>query len=170
MYVFVVVIEMINKNNIKITKKGYDNLVNELNYLIHYKRPQVTQALKEAGELGDLRENSEYDAARDNESKNEMRIHEIEHILKHAQIIEKANQNIVEIGSKVKIKCLNNLEFEEYEIAGLLEADPFSNKVTYVSPIGEALYGHKVDDTVSIVTPSASYDVKIVEISTCTIS
>lgn len=156
---------MIDKNNIKITQKGYDSLVSELNYLIHHKRPEVTLALKEAGELGDLRENSEYDAARDNESKNEMRIHEIEYILKHAKIVEKGSHGKVDIGSKVKIKYLDSGEIEEYEIAGLLEADPFSNKVSYVSPIGSSLYGKRIGAKVSIETPSNCFNVMIVEIN-----
>ena len=146
------------------TAQGYLKLEEELNELKTVKRPQVIEAIKDARAQGDLSENADYDAARNDQAELEARIKELEYQIEHAKIIEDAKEGEVGLGSIVKISYIEDDEEEEYKIVGSLEADPFDNKISNESPIGKALIGKRVGDTVSIESPNGAYSVKILEI------
>lgn len=148
-----------------LTEKGLQEIKDELEYLKMEKRPEVIKALKEARALGDLSENAEYDAARNEQAIVESRIKELEAMIEKAEIISTVNTNVVSIGTKVKIEYVDDDEVEEYSIVGVKEADPFSNKISNESPIAKAIMGLKVGSVVSVDSPNGKYDVKIIEIS-----
>ena len=152
-------------NEILLTAKGYAELEEELNELRTTKREENIQAIKEARSHGDLSENSEYDAARDEQAKIEARIQELEYKLENATIIDNKNSDEVNVGSNVTILYVDDDEEDTYSIVGSLEADPFENKVSNESPIGAALIGSKVGDVISVEGPNGSYDVKVLKIA-----
>lgn len=148
-----------------LTEKGLQEIKDELEFLKMERRPEVIKALKEARALGDLSENAEYDAARNEQAVVESRIKELEVMIEKAEIISAINTNVVSIGTKVKIQYIDDDEIEEYSIVGSKEADPFSNKISNESPIAKAIMGLEVGSVVSVDSPNGKYDVKIVEIS-----
>ena len=154
---------MANAEKIMVTAEGYLDLENELNELKNVRRPQIIQAIKEARALGDLSENADYDAARDEQAQVESRIKELEYKLEHSEIIENKKKNQVSLGSTVVIKY-DDGEEDEYMIVGSLEADPFNNRISNESPIGVAVMGKKQGDVVSVTSPNGSYEVTIKEI------
>lgn len=155
---------MSNTKEIYLTNEGLENLKSELEELKNVRRPEVIEALKEARALGDLSENAEYDAARNEQAVIENRIKEIEVMLENATIITDVKTDKVGIGNKVTIEYVDDNEKEEYFIVGSKEADPFANKISNESPIAKAILGFKVGDIRSVDSPNGSYDVKIVEI------
>ena len=156
---------MANKDEILLTAKGFAELEEELNELRTTKREENIQAIKEARSHGDLSENSEYDAARDEQAKIEARIQELEYKLEHATIIDNKGSDKVNVGSNVTILYVDDDEEDTYSIVGSLEADPFENKVSNESPIGAALIGSKVGDVISVEGPNGSYDIKVLKIA-----
>lgn len=155
---------MKQNKQIVLTSEGYLELENELNDLKLNKRAEVVQAIKEARSHGDLSENSEYDAARDEQAQLEARIQELEYKLEHA-VISDGSKDVVAVGSTVTVTYVEDGEEEEYKIVGSLEADPFENKISNESPIGQAIIGHKVGDIISVPSPNGSYEVKITNIA-----
>lgn len=156
---------MANKDEILLTAAGYVELEEELNELRTTKREENIQAIKEARSHGDLSENSEYDAARDEQAKIEARIQELEYKLEHATIIDAADKSSVNVGCVVTVLYVDDEEEETYSIVGSLEADPFENKISNESPIGAALIGKKVGDVIDVEGPNGSYKVKITKIA-----
>ena len=156
---------MKQSEEILLTAKGYAELEEELNDLRVNKRAENVLAIKEARSHGDLSENSEYDAARDEQAKIEARIQELEYKLEHAKIIEKTDKSSVNVGCEVTILYVDDEEEEKYSIVGSLEADPFENKISNESPIGAAIMGKKVGDVVSVNANGSSYDIKILAIA-----
>lgn len=156
---------MAKKEEILLTAQGYAELEEELNDLRVNKRAENVQAIKEARSHGDLSENSEYDAARDEQAKIEARIQELEYKLEHATIIDSTDKSSINVGCKVRILYLEDKEEDEYSIVGSLEADPFENKISNESPIGKAIIGKKVNDVVSVEGPNGTYEIKILEIA-----
>lgn len=150
---------------ILLTAEGYAELEEELNDLRVNKRAENVQAIKEARSHGDLSENSEYDAARDEQAKIEARIQELEFKLEHATIIDNKDKSTVNVGSEVTVIYEDDNEEDTYYIVGSLESDPFENKISNESPIGAALIGKKKGDVVSVEGPNGSYNVKIKEIA-----
>ena len=157
---------MANKE-IFLTSEGYLELEQELNYLKLEKRPKVINALKEARALGDLSENSEYDAARNEQEATENRIKQIEYSLEHAVIIDdsKTESGVVGLGSTVILQYDGDDDTEEYRIVGSAEADPFNNKISNESPIAAAILNKKVGATVEVSSPDGVYKVKIVNVN-----
>lgn len=149
--------------NIMLTAEGYLALETELNTLKTEKRPEVIKALKEARALGDLSENSDYDAARNEQAQLEARIKELEFKLEHCTIAEETSKDVVNVGSQVTI-TYDDGEVEEYKIVGSLEADPFDNKISNESPIGKAIIGHKKGEVVEVVSPNGNFSVTITDI------
>lgn len=144
---------MAEKKNI-LTYEGLKSLEDELQDLKVNKRKEVAAKIKEAREQGDLSENAEYDAAKDEQRDIEVRIEEIDKILKNAEVVveDDVDVNVINVGSKVIIK---DLEFpdedpEEYKIVGSTEADCLNGKISNESPVGVALIGSKVGDVVSV--------------------
>ncbi len=156
---------MANKEEILLTAKGYAELEEELNDLRVNKRAENVLAIKEARSHGDLSENSEYDAARDEQAKIEARIQELEYKLEHATIIDTKDKTSVNVGCDVTIEYVGDDETDTYSIVGSLEADPFENKISNESPIGRALMGAKVGEIISVEGPNGSYQVKVLEIA-----
>ena len=157
-----------NKNTVYLTQEGLDELKNELDNLINVKRPENIQAIKEARSLGDLSENAEYDAARNEQAQIEARIKTVEKMLENVKIITKADTSKVSLGTTVAIKYVDDDdddEGDEYKIVGSQEADPFESKISNESPIAKALMGHKVGDVVSVESPNGNYEVKVIEIN-----
>ncbi len=142
------------ENIYKLTEVGYAQLKEELDELKGEKRKQNLEALKEARAQGDLSENADYDAARDEQARIEGRIKEIENILKHAEIIKENNRSrVVSIGKTVSIKFLkSSLGEQEYTIVGNLEANPLEKKISNESPLGKALIGNKKGKTLTYKT------------------
>ncbi len=155
---------MSNTKEIYLTEEGLSEIEKELEYLKQVKRPEVINALKEARALGDLSENAEYDAARNEQAEVEGKIKELETMLEHVVVIKAGETDKVSIGTKVKIKYVDDDEIEEYSIVGSKEADPFQNKISNESPIARAIMGHKVNEEVLVESPNGKYAVEIVEI------
>jgi transcription elongation factor GreA len=150
-----------------LTSEGYLELETELNTLKTEKREEVLNTLKEARALGDLSENAEYTAAREEQGKLESRIKEVEYILEHAVIIEDSatEEGVVSIGSTVSLQYEGEDEVEEYRIVGSQEADPFNNKISNESPIAHAILNKKVGNVVEVSSPDGVYKVKIVKVA-----
>ena len=156
---------MSNTKEVFMTESGLEEIKKELDYLKLEKRPEVITALQEARALGDLSENAEYDAARNEQAQVEAKIKELEVLIENAKIIEKVRTDIVQIGTKVKIEYVEDKDIDEYTIVGSKEADPFSNKISNESPIAKAIIGKKIGDVVSVDSPNGKHDVKIIEIN-----
>ena len=153
---------MNNKKEFLMTTEGYLKIEEEVNDLKLNKRPEIVEALKEARALGDLSENADYDAARNDQSELEAKIKELEYMLKNSKIVEKnVNIETVDIGSVVTISYVDDNDEEEYKIVGSLEADPFNNKISHESPIGIAIMGKKTGDIISVQSPTGSYEIRI---------
>lgn len=147
----------------KLTKTGIEELEAEVAKLIA-ERPEATERIKIAREMGDLSENAEYASARNEQATAEARIAELEHILKNVEVIKapKGGQK-VHIGSHVKLKGTKGEK--EFQVVGTVEADPLAGKISDESPIGIALLGKSLGDDVEITTPSESLTYSIVSIS-----
>ncbi len=156
---------MANKKDVLLTAEGFLELEAELNKLKNETRNEIIEAIKEARALGDLSENADYDAARDEQAKVEARIKELEYMLENAQIIEKQGNHEVSVGTTVTIEYVEDEDTEVYQIVGSLEADPFENKISNESPIGKAIMNKKVGDIISVESPTGSYNIKIVNIA-----
>ena len=153
------------ENEVYVTEQGLEDMKKELEYLKLEKRPAVIQALKEARALGDLSENAEYDAARNEQSEVENRIVTLEKQIENAIVIKNIGKDKVNVGNTVEIEYVDDNEKEKYTIVGIKEADPFENKISNESPIAKAIMGLEVGSVVSVDSPNGKYDVKIVEIS-----
>ena len=147
-----------------LTKQGVEELKAELEELVGL-RTVLADRIKTAREFGDLGENMEYTAARQDQERNENRITEIEHILKNVQVITrpKGDSKVV-LGSSVKLKSENG-KAKEFQVVGTVEADPLNGRISDESPIGRALMGKKEGDEVEIKTPAETAVYKIVNIS-----
>ncbi|MBI2051563.1 transcription elongation factor GreA [Candidatus Roizmanbacteria bacterium] len=150
-------------NKVQLTQEGRKKLEDELRELQEIKRPEVVERLRKARGMGDLAENGEYSAAREGLDLVEERIHEIEEILKHAEVVENAKTGSqVAIGSTVTIASEGNTD--TFAIVGEFEADPLVKKLSHTSPLGKALLGKKTNDTVEVETPSGKALHKILKI------
>lgn len=160
---------MENKKNI-LTYEGLRKLEDELEDLKVVKRKEVSQKIKEAREQGDLSENAEYDAAKDEQRDIEARIEEIEKILKNAEVVveDEVDLEKISIGCKVKIFDCDENEELEYKIVGSTEANSLKGKISNESPVGRALIGKKVGDTVVVETQVGNISYKILEIQRST--
>ena len=158
---------MTKEQTILLTPQGYLALETELNDLKLKKRPEVIAALQEARSLGDLSENAEYDAARNEQAEIEGRISQLEKLLENVEIIDenKQDKSKVNVGSTVEIKYIDEDDgVEEYQIVGSQEADPFAFKISNESPIAKALLNRRVGDVVSVDSPNGIYQVEITSI------
>lgn len=147
-----------------LTQEGYEDLKKELDDLINIKRPANIKAIKEARALGDLSENAEYDAARNEQAELEARIQKIEQIMENVSIIENVDNSKVSIGNTVTIRYIDDDETDEYQIVGSQEANPFESKISNESPIAQALLNRKVGDIVDVNSPNGVYQVEITSI------
>ena len=156
---------MENKKNI-LTYAGLKKLEDELEHLKVVKRKEVSQKIKEAREQGDLSENAEYDAAKDEQRDIEARIEEIEKILKNAEVVveEEVDLDKISIGCKIRIVDGELHEEHEYKIVCSTESNSLKGKISNESPVGKALLGKKVGDTVTVETQVGELTYKVLEI------
>ncbi|NLZ80785.1 MAG: transcription elongation factor GreA [Clostridiales bacterium] len=156
---------MIEKKNI-LTYSGLKQLEEEIQDLKVVKRKEVAQKIKEAREQGDLSENAEYDAAKDEQRDIEARIEEIEKILKNAEVIveEEIELDKINIGCKVRVFDFEFEEELEFRIVGSTEANSRQGKISNESPVGQALIGRKVGDLVAVDTQEGSIEYKVIDI------
>ena len=155
-----------SEQQFEMTQKGYDEAVEHLKYLQTVKRQEIVERISEARSHGDLSENAEYDAARNEQAANEGEIAELEYKIKNAIIVTISDDtSFVHIGSKVTVYDEDLDEEETYEITGSMEADPMANKISNESPVGKALLKHKVGETVKINAPDGEYKLVIKNIS-----
>ena len=154
------------KKNI-MTFAGLRALEDELFDLKVYKRKEVAQKIKEAREQGDLSENAEYDVAKDEQRDIEARIEELEKLLKNVEVVgqDEVDADTVGIGSRVKLYDVEMDEEVEYTIVGSTEADALNGKISNESPVGAALIGSKVGETIVVETISGDLEFKILEIA-----
>ena len=154
-----------DKKNL-LTYEGLQKLENELQDLKVVRRKEVAQKIKEAREQGDLSENAEYDAAKDEQRDIEARIDEIEKILKNAEVVieEEVDLDKINVGCRVKILDMEFDEELEYKLVGSTEANSLKGKISNESPVGRALIGAKVGDTVTVETHAGDLKYKVLEI------
>lgn len=157
---------MADEKKIILTAEGLTKLEDELEELKVVRRKDVAAKIKEARGQGDLSENAEYDAAKEEQAEIEARIVTIENMLRNAQIIDDEDRSagIVSLGCKIKVFDEEFEEEENYVLVGSAEADPFGGKISNESPIGAALIGHAVGDVVEVETPDGSTKIKILDI------
>lgn len=152
------------KKQFRLTQDGVNELKTELESLIA-KRGEIAESIKTAREQGDLSENAEYHAAKDEHERNEGRIAELEAILGSVEIITKPKgDSKVQLGSTVKLKNESG-KTKEFQVVGTVEADPLNGKISDESPIGQALLGKKEGDDVEIKTPAETSTYKVANIS-----
>lgn len=150
-----------------LTKEGFQKLQDELDYLRNVKRQEVADRLHEAMEGGELIENAEYEAAKNEQAFVEGRIQELEMLLATARVIEedkKKKADTIQVGSTVTIQE-EGYDEETYTIVGAAEANPRNGKISNESPIGKAILGHRVGEEVQVETPDGAFKVRILKIS-----
>ena len=157
---------MTAKKNI-LTSEGLKRLEDELDELIVVKRKEVAQKIKEAREQGDLSENAEYDAAKDEQRDIEARIEELEGILKNAEVVDEEEVDLdkINVGCAVKVFDITFDEEADFKIVGSTEANSLEGKISNESPVGMALIGKKVGDIVDVETQAGLMQYKVLEIS-----
>ncbi|MCX5667324.1 MAG: transcription elongation factor GreA [Candidatus Omnitrophica bacterium] len=153
--------------NVYLTHEGHEKLRKELEQLKTSKRREISKAIGEARAHGDLSENAEYTYAKEAQGLNEKKIAELEDKLSRAKFIDESvmPKDEILIGAKVKLKDLDSAEDLEYSLVAEEEADYSACKISITSPVGEALLGHKENDTVKIKIPAGTLTYKVIKIS-----
>jgi len=147
-----------------LTREGFERLQNELDHLRTEKRIEVAERLREALEDGELIENAELEAAKNEQSFVEGRIKELEILLSNAHLIEETNHtDSIQVGSKVKVQE-EGYDPEEYVIVGAAEADPRLGRISNESPLGKALLNKKAGDKVKVEAPGGEFEIEILSI------
>ena len=156
---------MADKKNI-LTYEGLKSLEGELQELKVNKRREVAQKIKEAREQGDLSENAEYDAAKDEQRDIEARIDEIDKIVKNAEVVveDEVDLNKINIGCRVRIMDMEYDDILDYKLVGSTEANTLKGRISNESPVGQALIGKKIGDTIEVETQAGVIKYKILEI------
>src|SRR5699024_9651574 len=154
---------MVTEKSYYMTEEGKDKLEEELQHLKTEKRQEVVERIKIARSFGDLSENSEYDAAKDEQAFVESRISQVETMIRNAVIIENDNENsdIISLGRSVTFKELPDGDEETYTIVGSAESDPFEGKISNDSPMAKSLIGQEAGAEVSVTTPAGDIMVRI---------
>ena len=156
---------MAEKKNL-LTREGLRKLEDELQDLKVNRRQEIAQKIKEAREQGDLSENAEYDAAKDEQRDIEARIEELEKILKNAEVVDEEEVDLdkISVGCQVKILDIEFDEELEYKVVGSTEANSLTGRISNESPVGRAIMGASVGDIVTVETPAGDLQYKILEI------
>jgi len=153
-------------NETYLTKEGFEKLSKELAFLKTVRRREISKAIGEAREHGDISENAEYDAAKDAQGLNEKRIAELEEKLAYARILdENIPKDEVLIGATVKLRDVSSQEELEYILVAEVEADYTQGKISVASPVGSALLNHRENDIIEIKVPAGILKYKILKIS-----
>ena len=148
-----------------LTEQGKIELEQELDVLKNVTRTEISQKIEEARSFGDLSENAEYDAAKEEQAKVESRINQLEYMVKYAKVVEDDGKDTVTVGKTVTVEYVNPPRGEAtYSIVGSSEADPYKNKLSYEAPIGAALIGHVAGDVVSVNVPAGSIELRVISV------
>ncbi len=149
-----------------LTPQGYEKLKAEIEYLSTEKRREVAERIRIAREFGDINENAEYDDAKNEQALLEHRIALLEERLLSARVISKKEitKDVVSIGSKVRLRDIEQNKTFEYHIVGSAEANPSENRLSNESPVGQAILGKKKGEVVEVAAPRGSFKFKILEI------
>lgn len=153
-----------SKQEVVLTQEGFDQLMAELEELKGSKRREIAARLKQAISYGDLKENGEYHAAKDDQAFMETRIKQIELMIRKSRVVHAKDNSKVSVGSTV---LLHDQEFDEnveYTVVGQAEADVINNKISYESPLGKSIMDRKVDDVVKVDAPMGIIYYKVLEI------
>lgn len=158
--------QMAEEKSYYMTEEGLEKLKDELEYLKTEKRKEVVERIKIARGFGDLSENSEYDAAKDEQAWVESRIAQVEKMIRNSEIIEsdEGKSDVVQMGKSVTFKELPDGEEETYKIVGSAESDPFEGKISNDSPMAKSLLGRTIGDEVNVQTPGGEMLVKIISV------
>ena len=157
--------EQENTNRTVVSAEGLRQMEEKLKYMTTVRRAEVAEHLNIARGFGDLSENAEYDEAKDEQAKLEADIVELEAALRNVIVIDgEISTDAVNVGTTVKVLYLDEGDEEEFTIVGARESDPMNNKISNESPVGAALLGHKMGETVSVNAPDGIYELKILEI------
>lgn len=153
-----------SKKNV-VSVEGMRKMEEKLQYLTTTRRAEVAEQISVARGFGDLSENAEYDEAKNEQSRLEAEIAALENDIRTAVVLEgDVSTESVNVGTTVKIHFVDDNEDDEYTIVGAREADPMNNRISNESPIGAALLGHKVGDSVTVEAPEGAYQVRVIEI------
>lgn len=145
-------------DEVLLTPEGLEKIESELNYLKTVRRKEIAERIKAARDFGDLSENSEYDDAKNEQAFVEARIMRLEQMLRNARIVttEEIDPDRVSVGSTVRVRNVDDGQEYTYVIVGSNEGDPARGRISYQSPVGQALYGHSAGETVEVRTPNGS--------------
>ncbi len=149
-----------------LTPEGHEKLKEEIEYLSIDRRREVAERIRIAREFGDIAENAEYDAAKNEQAHLEARIAVLEERLAHARVVTKKEikSGEVSVGTKVRLRDVKANKTVEYHIVGSAEADPAANKLSNESPVGKAIMGRKKGETVEVAAPRGKLTFKIMDI------
>ena len=155
------------KEDIYLSRAGYNKMIEELSYLKTVRKKELSLAIGTARELGDLKENADYHAAKEAQAMNEKRIAELQNKITHSRILELENipEGQALIGATVKLVNVNTKDELQYTLVSGEEADFATGKISVDSPVGQGLLGHKENDTVEIKVPAGIIKYKIIKIS-----
>ena len=157
---------MANASRFKMSQDRLDALKEELDYLETVREKEVAEQIKEARSFGDLSENSEYDEAKTEQGKLYSRIAEYKNLLENAEIVDSAaSAGTIAIGSKVRLLDVEYNEEEEYQIVGSQEVNPATGRISDESPIGRAILGRQIGDTVTVEAPGGEFAYKILDVT-----
>lgn len=150
-----------------LTREGLEKIKAEYEELVSVRRAEVSERLKEAISYGDLSENAEYDAAKNEQAEMEEQIHKLETMIRTARVIDESemSEDHVNVGITTKVRIKETGAIENYKIVGSTESDPFEGKISNESPVGMALIGQTVGNTVEIQVPDGTLHYEILEIS-----
>ena len=156
-----------HKNKTVVSVEGMKKLEEELQYLTTVRRAEVAEQISVARGFGDLSENAEYDEAKNEQSRLEMEIAELEAAIRTAIVIDDENVSTdsVNVGTNVRVEYVDDGDTEDYALVGAHESDPMNNRISNECPVGAALLGHKVGETVTVESPDGPILLKILEIS-----
>ncbi|MFA6800686.1 MAG: transcription elongation factor GreA [Acholeplasmataceae bacterium] len=153
------------KQTYQLTQEGINKLRDELSFLKDVKRGENLEALKEARAQGDLSENADYDAARNEQARIESRIAEIDTIIKNVKVIRTTSEDIVNIGKQVKVEFIETKKQNTFILVGSIEANPMENKISVESPLGKAMLNKLEGDEVEVKTETGRmFKIRILEI------
>lgn len=155
------------EKDIYFTEEGLKKIEDEIEHLKTVRRKEVAERIKVALGYGDLSENSEYDEAKNEQAQVEEKIAKLEMMVRNAKVIHEneLNEDIINVGSSVRVKYLDSGDEDTYDIVGSAEADPLEGKISNESPIGAGLMGHAVGDIAEVETPQGIVRLEVVKIS-----
>lgn len=154
------------EEEVLLTREGYDKINEEYEQLISVTRKEIAERIKEARDFGDISENAEYDAAKNEQAEIEERIQKLEALIRNATIIDDTSdrKGIVDVGDTVVLRQVGQKKEIKYQIVGSTEADPFEGKISNESVVGAALLGKKVGDKVEVEVPTGKKKYEIIQL------